>query len=922
MSGVEVENFIFKATLDAREATRDGKRLETQLRTLEDAEKTLAKQSEQLKTEMIRLAREELKGGEVAKQASKKRKAGALLLREEKMETDRLRKAISELRMEQAKEERQARQTARAHDQLARSTTRAEQAASREALRSSQIVAREAARAEAIRERSMRNSARTSAANARAIDRAQGRTSNADEKIRRNGAREISSARAINARETAIADLDKQLMELQSLSGSQRALGRFKNRGGVSGSLVRGWAGSESPYKHDGKNYRNSQGKIVDHNTVMNEATARHGKTALRNAPGAALGIVGAAAGGLVAGAGVVGGIASAGGNYEKLRAGLTTSLGGDERAGEKGFDQIKQFAKETPYAVEEVTRAVTTLKVRGLEPTVEAALEAMRTYGDVAGAMGKDLPTVVEAVSDAANGELERLKEAFNVTGHKAGDELKLTFNGVTTTVKNSKEEITNYLKQIGKANFAGGMARQAKTLEGSWSNLGDAVMNFADEIYRGGLGDALKEVFGDMTEGVSGSESLAQSIGEKLGDAVRSTYEFFKELLGPVDELPAKFQAVWEKGEQFVSVALSIVDIGVKLADTIGLDNVALIALTTAAAMALGPLGAIAVAATAIGYAIGSALADGNAGLTMIEDTMARMRHTAHVQDMKEKQEFLDKHFEELDATIKDREAAKAAGERVARAELRALGVHTKAEAEALPEEEKLRITRMRSQAESGFAKATLGGDTSIEARKARANGFAEEREHRADQEVYNRLSKTKKNKRSVAEEKELKEVSARLGVKVPTGGKKTKEHLTAAEQEQKHRIDEAVKNEELRAADEARLTGRGSEALALAKTAGEKTRTRLEGMAKSGQSLPHEIDDAFGRVAGYENQAGAPPPPVVMKQFDIDIKLEMPLQVTGFDGSPRDFSAQAIVHINEGLETQVYPAMRRELESEILR
>jgi hypothetical protein len=894
---VEVENFLFKATFDAKEATRGSQRFEKELKSLTAQEDALAKQSLQLRGQIIKLTAEELKGGEGAKKASLQRKAANILLKEERLEAEKCRRAITALRLEHAKEAKQAQATARAHDQLARSTARSEQATAREATRSAAIVARESARAEAIRERSIRASARTSAINARAIESATGRSGRADDKIRSNASREISSARAINQRETAIAALDKRLMELQQGTGRQ-AFGRM-----------------------------NKSARSFASEHLSNQGIDRHSRSAVTRfaggVPGAVAGGAKAVAGGLVAGAGVVGGIAAAGGGYEKLRTGLTTAMGGNAKEGDKAFQQIKQFARETPYAVEEVTRAVTTLKVRGLEPTVEAALEAMRTYGDVAGAMGKDLPTVIEAVSDASVGEFERLKEAFNVTGHKAGDELKLTFNGVTTQVHNDAQSITGYLKGIGKANFAGGMARQAATLEGSWSSLGDSIMTFADEIYRGGLGDALKEVLGDMTANVDGSENLASMIGEKLGEAVKGTYEFFKELLGPVGELPGKFQSAWEKGEKFVSVVGNLIEAGVSLAETIGTDNIALIALAAAAASALGPLGAVAVASTAIGWAIAEAIMGGNEKLMDLEDTLGRMRHTEHVKEMARQQKVVDELQDDLATTTANSDARKAAGDRIARAELRALGATTSAEVAALPEEEKLRITRMRSQAETNFDKAVLGGSTSLEDRQKRADSFAGGREHRADEAVYDRLSKIKKGKRTLAQDKELKETAARLGKKVPTGGGgKGKVHLTAAEQEQKARIDDAVKNEELRAADTARLTGHGKDALALAKTAGTETRDRLEGMAKRGDLLPQEIDDAFERVAGYENQAGAPPPPVVVKEYKIDVHFSAPLQATGFDGSPEDFGNQAIAHINDGLEQQIYPRMRQELQSEILR
>ena len=46
-----------------------------------------------------------------------------------------------------------------------------------------------------------------------------------------------------------------------------------------------------------------------------------------------------------------------------------------------------------------------------------------------------------------------------------------------MTKTVKKNAEEITDFLQGIGNVNFAGAMDRQAKTLQGAFSNLQDAI-------------------------------------------------------------------------------------------------------------------------------------------------------------------------------------------------------------------------------------------------------------------------------------------------------------------------------------------------------------------------------------------------------------------------------------------------------------
>jgi len=154
---------------------------------------------------------------------------------------------------------------------------------------------------------------------------------------------------------------------------------------------------------------------------------------------------------------------------FQKLEASLVTVTGSTEAAAE-AFDQIKLFASETPFALTEVTDAFIKMQALGLKPSEEA----LRSYGDTASSMGKSLNQMVEAVADAATGEFERLKE-FGIRASQQGDQVALTFGGVTTTINKNANEIQKYLIELGEANFAGGMTRQMETVGGQLSNLSD---------------------------------------------------------------------------------------------------------------------------------------------------------------------------------------------------------------------------------------------------------------------------------------------------------------------------------------------------------------------------------------------------------------------------------------------------------------
>lgn len=160
--------------------------------------------------------------------------------------------------------------------------------------------------------------------------------------------------------------------------------------------------------------------------------------------------------------------------DFEKLRAGLVTATGSTENM-EVAWASLMKYAKDTPYGIQQVTESFTKLVNYGLTPS----MEALTSYGDTASAMSKSLDQMIEAVADAATGEFERLKE-FGIRAKNNGDTITFMFRGVATTVKNSSSEIEQYLINLGKTNFGGGMARQMATLDGAIANMSDTWDQF----------------------------------------------------------------------------------------------------------------------------------------------------------------------------------------------------------------------------------------------------------------------------------------------------------------------------------------------------------------------------------------------------------------------------------------------------------
>lgn len=168
---------------------------------------------------------------------------------------------------------------------------------------------------------------------------------------------------------------------------------------------------------------------------------------------------------------------------FEQYQATLETIEGSADKA-RQSLDWISEFGKTTPYDVGQVTEAFVKLKAYGIDPIAD---DALRTLGDTASAMGKDLNAAVEMFADASGMEFERLKE-FGIRATQEGDNVTFhwTKNGeeLTETMKKNATEVRAFLLETLGDRFAGAMDRQSRTFNGMVSNLGDSWTDFQRRV------------------------------------------------------------------------------------------------------------------------------------------------------------------------------------------------------------------------------------------------------------------------------------------------------------------------------------------------------------------------------------------------------------------------------------------------------
>lgn len=228
---------------------------------------------------------------------------------------------------------------------------------------------------------------------------------------------------------------------------------------------------------------------------------------------------------------------------FESYLATLETIEGSGEKA-KKAFDWITDFAKTTPFEVDELTRAFVKLRSYGLDP-MDGSMSIM---GDTASAMGKSLDQVVEAVADAATMQFERLKE-LGIKASQAGDQVTFSWteNGkaMEKSVKKTGEEVTKFLYDIWGRKFNGAMIRQSKTWNGMMSNMSDTWTMFQYKIGQGGFFDAVKGKLGDVMdlldkwEDEGKIDAIANAISSVFTTAADAIGAFVQQIAGHVEFL-----------------------------------------------------------------------------------------------------------------------------------------------------------------------------------------------------------------------------------------------------------------------------------------------------------------------------------------------------------------------------------------------
>ena len=172
--------------------------------------------------------------------------------------------------------------------------------------------------------------------------------------------------------------------------------------------------------------------------------------------------------------------LATAGFEIEKTQLSLENLFGSAEM-GKGVMAELMQLATKMPGSVLDLLPAYRQLVLLGLSPSKDE----MYALGEVSTLTGKKITDTAMAIQMAGGGTYKRLR-SMGIEVKKNGDQLTMTYLGVTKTIGTSKQAIYDYLVELGKMpGVQGAMAKQMDTLAGQTQNTADQFAILKYELY-----------------------------------------------------------------------------------------------------------------------------------------------------------------------------------------------------------------------------------------------------------------------------------------------------------------------------------------------------------------------------------------------------------------------------------------------------
>lgn len=207
-------------------------------------------------------------------------------------------------------------------------------------------------------------------------------------------------------------------------------------------------------------------------------------------------------------------------------------------------FDDLNNLSREIPQDFNQITQAALTLNKAGLQPTSQN----IKSLAAIALGTGQSLTGVAQAMSNAAMGQLRGLRQ-LGISAVQEGDKLKLTYQGVTETIKADTDSLQQYMNRLAENSFGEVLEYQMEGVTGATKQLGEAWGDLYRTLGESGVGDMIVQAMHDVRD-------ILDSVTEKLNSPEWASYiESIQVLFENLrDGVKSAIQAIGETWDQFI--------------------------------------------------------------------------------------------------------------------------------------------------------------------------------------------------------------------------------------------------------------------------------------------------------------------------------------------------------------------------------
>ncbi|MBQ8708871.1 MAG: hypothetical protein IJ523_12360 [Succinivibrionaceae bacterium] len=188
----------------------------------------------------------------------------------------------------------------------------------------------------------------------------------------------------------------------------------------------------------------------------------------------------------------------------------------GDLQTARGLFNQLNDVSREIPQSFDEITQSALILNKTGLKPTADN----IKSLAAISIGTGQSITSVAQAFGNAAMGRLKSLQQ-LGITAVQEGDKLKLTYQGVTETIKADTQSLMGYMNSLAENKFGETIEYQMSGLTGATKLWGEAWGDLYRAIGESGIGDAIGDIMRTAVRAIDGvtaalnDPEISQAIG-----------------------------------------------------------------------------------------------------------------------------------------------------------------------------------------------------------------------------------------------------------------------------------------------------------------------------------------------------------------------------------------------------------------------